>query len=123
MAGRGRLQLEGTGDKEEAVADRLELEPARGRAPIEGVVGILFQGGGLGTAVETVGAAEHDRTDEPFHRPAVFNEADGEVVEQLGMARLASGRAEVVDRLDEAPSEEVLPDPVRHDPRGERMGR
>ncbi len=43
------------------------------------------------------------------------------MVKQRRIGRRRSKRAEVVDRLDEPSTEEVMPDAVGHHPRGERM--
>ena len=65
--------------------------------------------------------AEDHFADEAFDGPAVFLEVHGEVVEKLGMGRALTGLAEVVDRANDSTSEEVVPDPVDHDSRGQRV--
>jgi hypothetical protein len=88
---------------------------------MEAVVGVGFVGAFVMVAAELVGAARHDLGDEGLHRPAMLDEARREVVEQGGVGRGLARGPEVVGSLDETDAEEMLPDAVGHDPRGEGM--
>ena len=60
---------------------------------------------------------------QPLDAPPVFHELRRQPVEQFGVRGPFAGHAEIVDGPDDATSEVVLPDPVHHDSRGERMVR
>ena len=60
----------------------------------------------------------------PMHRldrPSRFDEPGGEPVEQGRVCRPLAALAEVVGRANETLAEVVLPDPIDHDARGERV--
>ena len=48
-------------------------------------------------------------------RAAVADESAGEVIQQFGVRGPLAHRAEVVDRADQSPAEDVVPDPVEAD--------
>ena len=50
-------------------------------------------------------------------RPAVADEAVGEVIEQFRMRRRLAEHAEVIDRRDDAAAEQVMPDAIDDDTR------
>src|SRR5882757_9534282 len=64
---------------------------------------------------------EHDSPDQLLGGPAVANKLPGQIVEQLRIRRTVSHDAEVVDRRDDALTEQVCPDTVHRDPRGKRV--
>ena len=70
-----------------------------------------------------VGPGEGEPAHEPFLRPAVVDEVGGQPVEQFGVRGSVAAGAEVVDRMHDPEAEELLPDPVDGDPRGERIER
>ncbi len=47
-----------------------------------------------------------------LQRPAAFDQFAGEPVEQLGMGRLGTPFAEVIDGADESGAEVPVPDPL-----------
>src|SRR5437762_2207269 len=63
----------------------------------------------------------HDQAMHRFDAPALTDELDGQPVEELGMRRPCAGGAEVARRRDEAAAEMIVPDPVHHHARGERI--
>ena len=62
-----------------------------------------------------VGGGEHNFADQPFHRPAIFHEPNGEVIQQFGVAWLGAEQAKVARRGDEATPEKHRPDTVYDD--------
>lgn len=72
-----------------------------------GMLGIA--GGG-----ESVGATEHHLADHFLHAPAVRDETDGEMIEQLGMRGIGASDAEVIGGAHEAFAEKMLPEAVHH---------
>ena len=68
---------------------------------------------------ELVGAAEDDLADEGFDGPIVFDKAEGEVVEEFGVAGEFAGLAKIVGGADEALAEKVFPKAVDDDTGGE----
>ena len=60
---------------------------------------------------------------ERLEPPAVRDVPAGQPVEQLGMRRRAAVEAEVAGRGDDPLAEVVVPDPVDHHPRRQRIGR
>ena len=92
--------------------DRVEQDFGRqelglGVREIEAVVRVQRVGG----RAELIGAAVQDRADQLLEVVAVLDEVGREAVEQLVVAG-GVGVAEVVDRLDDPPADQVKPDPV-----------
>src|SRR5688572_212522 len=58
---------------------------------------------------------------EPLHRPSTLDEPARHVVEQLRMRGRVAGSTEVVGRSYDASAEVVLPYPIHHHARKERM--
>ena len=87
----------------------------------QAIVRVTLAGGGGSLRAHREGTAcQH----EPQHRldgPALRDELAGEPVEQFGMTRLIGQLAEVVCRAHEARAEDVVPKPVHHHARGERV--
>ena len=67
---------------------------------------------GIGRDRRLVGPRPRDRPHQVAEVEAVRDEVPLEPVEQLGVGR-GVARADVVDRVDDPPAEEVAPDPVR----------
>ena len=122
MRAAGRA-VERAAEGEQGVADAFGVEAAAGKGGEQRVVRVLGEGVRVTRAGEAVGAREHDGAVQFFHRPAFGDEARGEPVEQFGMGRWLALFAKIVRRRDESFSEMLLPDAVRHDARGERIGR
>ena len=61
------------------------------------------------------------RAEERLLAPALRDELGGQPVEQLRMRRRRALRAEVLARLDEPASEDLLPEPIDGDARDERV--
>src|SRR5690606_41849296 len=70
---------------------------------------------------ELIGPGEYEGTDEPFHGPADADELNREEIEEIRVRRDVAVDAEVVHAADQSPAEQVLPDPVHGDQRGERV--
>ena len=68
-----------------------------------------------------IGLARDDETMESFHRPIVFHEGDGEVIEKLRMAGEFALHAKVIQGLDQTDAKEGRPLPVDHDACGQRI--
>ena len=66
-----------------------------------------------------VGVTKGDFSNELLHRPAVFDEAEGEVVEEFRVAWELAGLAEVIGSTNDAFTEKVFPNAVGHDAGGE----
>ena len=69
-----------------------------------------FDGGVL-----LVGGAQHHEPVQMLERPAVFDQFDGQPVEQFRVRRGFAVGAEVVGRGDEAAAEVMLPKPIDDD--------
>ena len=74
-----------------------------------------------GIAAALIRVRQHDALVQSFHRPAVLGEGRRQPVQQLRMHRLLPHLAETVRRAHDAPPEMVLPYPVDHHPRGQRI--
>ena len=70
-----------------------------------------------------VGRRHHDRLDQRLLAPALRHQLGREPVEQLGMRRRRALRSEVLAGLDQAASEQLLPQAVDDDARHERVVR
>ena len=68
-----------------------------------------------------VGRGQHDLAVQRLDRPAGGDESAGQPVEQLGVAGPFAQDAEVAGGGDQPPAEVVLPDPVDHHARGQRV--
>ena len=68
---------------------------------------------------ELVGAAKGYFADEGFDGPVIFDEIEGEVIEEFWVAGELAGFAEVVGGADDSLPEEVFPNAVGHDAGGE----
>ena len=68
-----------------------------------------------------VGIAQHHEPVEVLERPAVFDQLDGQPVEQFGVGRGFAVGAEVVGRGDDSAAEVVLPEPVDDDAGRQRL--
>ena len=54
---------------------------------------------------------------------SLLDEAPGQIVEELGMARRLAAQPQITDRIDDPAAKVVRPDPVDDHPGGERIGR
>ena len=97
------------------------IEAARVHAPEEAIVRVGEVVDLDVLRIELIDAAGDDALDEPLDAPAVSDELPGEVIQQLGMGGRGGAGSEVVHAFDEAATEEVVPEPVDRDPRGERV--
>ena len=118
--GAAHFQIQRARDGEHRVADGLGLEPARGVAPEQAAIGIHCGGGARGRGLPKRSREQHQPL-EVFHRPAAADEFIGEPVEQFGMRRAAAVGSEIARRIHEPGAKRVLPQPVHHHPRGERI--
>lgn len=109
----GAVRGELTGELQERVAQRFEFEALRVLAPAQFIACIRMLG--VSGGGEPIGAADHHRADHLFHAPAVLDETDGEMVEQLGMRGVGACDAEVIGCAHEAFAEKMLPEAVHHD--------
>ena len=113
--------VEPAGRGQDRVADRLGLHAAGRIVLQQAVLRVGLLRGRRGPIRRLERLRQHQRADQPLHRPAVFHEAGGQVVEQLGVRRQLADVAEVVDRAHQAGAEQVVPDAVDHHPGGERV--
>ena len=74
-------------------------------------------------ARHSVGAREHQPTNQLLERPPFLYEANGEVVEKLRMARTIAVHAEIVHGSDEARAEQVVPDSIHQNASRQRIVR
>ena len=86
------------------------------------LAGSILTASARGLAGLLIGGREHDLAVQPFERPAVGDEARGQVVEQLRMGRLLALGAEIAGRLDQRLAEVPAPDAIDDDAGGERSG-
>ena len=103
------------------IADELGIH-APGRLAGQFAVGRV--GGdplGRGRGRLSVGGAAHDRADHVLHVPPRVDELAGQPVEQFRMHRRFPLAAEIVEHPRQPRAEELLPEPVHHHPRGERV--
>ena len=108
-------------DGQQAVADRLAVEPPPILPPEQRVLGVGRPARPVRTRRLAVGRA---RDDQPVHRlqaPAARDELGRQPVEQLRVRGFVAHRAEVAGGADEAPAEVVLPEPVDHHAGRQRM--
>ena len=112
--------LELAGDGQLGVAELLKVEASQRERGEQAVVGIDPAESGplvVGPRVLSgrgplVGLAGDDEPVEGLEAPAGFDEAQGQPVEQLGMARGFGAQAEVAGGLDQAGAEVVLSDAI-----------
>ena len=79
---------------------------------------VRYVGSGHRTAVRI---RQDDLSNELLDRPAAFDEAARQVVEELGVRRGIARRSEVVHGPDESGAEEPVPDAIHEDARRERI--
>ena len=77
---------------------------------------LLLKGGGFAVDVR-----EHDEAVHLLHAPTVFNKRGGEIIKQLRVGGPVAHHAEIAGGADDAAAEMMLPDPVHHDARDERI--
>ena len=108
-------------DKEQAVADGLGPQPLQRHVGEQPVRGIGLDGASRRHAHALVGLRSDDLANQLLERPALRDEPRCQMIEQLGVARLLAGGAEVVDGGDDAAAEEPAPDAVDQHAGGERV--
>ena len=96
-----------------------EARPAR-KEPVLGIdLELVFTDpGGL-----PVRRRRHHQADQLFDVPAGLAEFHGQPVEQLRVRRRLALRSEIFRRLHQAGSENLLPEAIDRDARGQRIGR
>ena len=121
MLGPYRRAVEPAGGGQDGVADRLGLH-APGRVVVQQAVlrvGFAAAGDGrLDSRKPRVSTSERISrfTDQPSSTKRC-----GQVIEQLGVRRQFADVAEIIDGADQARAEQVVPDAIDHDPRGQRI--
>ncbi len=95
----------------------------RGMRQKQPVLGIDRDVGGDVAARHLVGLRGHHQPVHRLHAPAALDELERQPVEQLRMRRRLAHLAEVARRADDAFAEMMLPDPVHHHARGQRIVR
>ena len=121
MLGPPILRLSKSAAREENIAHDLGFEamPALAREQdIERIALAQIAAPGGGLAIRRGG---DDVPDHLLPAPAEADELGGEVVEQFGMRRALAERAEVFRRRDESATEEIFPELIHRDARGERV--
>ena len=114
-------KIERPGDQADGVADLFGVEALPVLTP---EIAVLRVGGGVGGNVragQLISLGEQDQLVQLLNGPAVFDEAGGQVVEQFRMGRGGAANAEIRGGRDDAFPEMVMPDPVDHDPGGQRV--
>ena len=114
--GTAACRVELAAEEEGGVADGFGFESFAIGVAEEAVCGVAVVGSLRG---KLVGSAEGDFADEGFDGPAVFDEAEGEMVEEFGVTGELAGLAEVIGGANDAFTEEVFPNAVDHDAGGE----
>lgn len=104
--------IEDSADGQRIVADLFGIEPnagPSGQIPILWVArqGLLVQGG-----IPAEGLGHDELLEEGFDVPAVAAETMGQIIEQLRVARRSPLRAEIIGGLDQADSEDLLPEAI-----------
>ena len=125
-AGPVESAVETAGDGEDGVANGFSVETMHGVVGEKAVERILLLRFFLQVRRRRAGLLKGIRQDQEANLlldgPALFDEAGGEVIEQFGIGgRLADG-AEVIGSRDDSLPEQMQPDAVCHDARGERIG-
>ena len=114
------VQLQRAARREDAVANLLGVEPAAVCVREKAVLGIAPARRGYR---ELPRPREHDFVDQLFHTPALGREPQREMIEQLRVRRLLSGRAEIIHRPHQPCAKEPVPDSVHGHSRGQRIAR
>ena len=68
------------------------------------------------------GLRHHEKSDRFLDRPAVLNKTRCEEIEQLRMRRYFAESAKIIYGTDQTTAEKMIPNPVHHDPRCQRIG-
>ncbi len=115
------LPVDAARDHQQLIADHFGLQPADRHAVQQVVVRIHFRASQVRFARLPVRLREHHLPDQVLDRPAAIHNLRREIIEQLRMRRRLAGDAEVVNRLDDAPAEQVMPNPIHRHARNERV--
>ena len=110
-----------TTDEEGVVAHDFGVEAVAGGAAEQAILGVGGEQFGADAGVLAVGGRGDDGLHEALHVPAFLLEGGGEPVEEFGMGGRLALRAEVVGGFHNAEAEELLPETVHRDARGEGM--
>ena len=103
---------------QDGVADRFGLKPAH--APVAEQLVVRIRRAAAGLALE--GLAGEQQAQQGLDRTAAVDEAPRQQVEQFRMRRRRTELAEIVGGGDQAAAEDVVPEAVDDDPRGQRVG-
>ena len=112
LAEHGGIQQ--SADCQQAVADRLSLQSARGTPPVQPVPGIDRSLGLREPGTLRVGLAHDDLLVQRLEPPAVLDQLTGQPVEKFGVRRQFALQVEVAWGTDDAAPEVVLPKPIDH---------
>ncbi len=120
-AGAVHLRAEQPARGELAVADHLGFEAEARSAREQPVVGIALGERRRHRGRLSIGRRGDDRPQQRLLAPAAIHQLDGEPVEELGVRGRLALRPEVLAGLDQAASEELLPQAVDVHPRHQRV--
>ena len=102
---------------QDTVPNHLRLQPRGCAAPVQFVLRIRLQLGGIMCGALAVGGTHHDLFVQRLEPPAVFDQLQRQPVEQLRMRGQLALQTEIVGRIHNAAAEMMLPQAVGHHPR------
>ena len=114
-----RSGIQGSGGAEHCIADGFGIEALRPGPPQELIVGIDRLASGIGLGRKPIGAAEDQFADEGFGGPAPRLESTRQMIEQFWVSGPVSTETEIVGAGHQAPPEQVQPDAVDGNARGQ----
>ena len=122
---RNRRALDGriprAAHRENRIADRLGVQPPHRHMRQQPITRILFTRARWRQARKLIrGAAQHQPVHR-LHRPSRLDKPAGQPIEQLRMQRPLAHAPEVVRRRHQPFAEMMLPDPVHHHARHQRI--
>ena len=117
-----RVRFQSTAASQHRVAQRFSFKPTTTHPPPQCVSWIDFKIRIQIVGPQLITARRHKLANQRLDRPSVLgNEPVGQVVEQFRVRGRKPVDAKVVDRLDQPPTEHVLPYAVHDHARGERV--
>ena len=114
----GEIQI--PGHRQHSVAELLEIHPPGRERREQAVLGIAVIAG-LSRRPLPIDRARKDEAMDGLHAPSAFDKSQGQPVQQFRVTRRLGAQTEIARRLHEPPAEMMLPNPIHHHARGQRI--
>ena len=114
-------QVQCSSRRQHRVANLFGIQPPRTVSPGQPVRGVGRHVGRRGLRCELIRARQHQCAHQLLDRPALANESLSQVIQQLRMRRRIAGDSKVINAEDQPLTEQVLPNPIDHHARRQRV--